>query len=428
MVSISGPLGRAAAHRATRRPPNRRAQGRTAAIAGFAVTGLLAVGAGPAAASPVSCGDTITTSATLHDDLTNCPGNGLVIDADNITLDLNGHTIDGDATPGASQPDAGIRLAGHHGVTLIGGTVQEFDTGVLLDAAPSNRLRRLTVLHNAPGRGIDLENHSDANDIRANTSASNTRAAIVMVDSDRNLVRDNTTRDSPAGGIVGHTASDNRIEHNLSTAGVDEGSNDNLIAHNTATGNPDVGIFAQGDRNIVEFNHVAENGDDIIFSGDHNIIVGNLVTDALGCDGGCGAGIAAEGGTDNLITANTINRTILEGIRVNEFEGAGGPPTIGTVVRANLVRGAGTDGIAVATSTDPASIGGTVKDTLVNRNVVIQAAHDGINVATAATTLSRNLALRNGNLGIEAVAGVIDGGGNHAFGNGNPAQCINIAC
>jgi hypothetical protein len=34
----------------------------------------------------------------------------------------------------------------------------------------------------------------------------------------------------------------------------------------------------------------------------------------------------------------------------------------------------------------------------------------------------------NHDLGITAVRGVIDGGGNQASGNGNPAQCTNIAC
>ena len=31
-------------------------------------------------------------------------------------------------------------------------------------------------------------------------------------------------------------------------------------------------------------------------------------------------------------------------------------------------------------------------------------------------------------LGIEAVFGVTDGGGNRAHGNGNPSQCTNVAC
>jgi hypothetical protein len=38
------------------------------------------------------------------------------------------------------------------------------------------------------------------------------------------------------------------------------------------------------------------------------------------------------------------------------------------------------------------------------------------------------MATRNRDLGIEAVAGVIDGGGNRASANGNPAQCTNVRC
>ena len=53
---------------------------------------------------------------------------------------------------------------------------------------------------------------------------------------------------------------------------------------------------------------------------------------------------------------------------------------------------------------------------------------DGIDVDVPATTLTRNIANRNRDLGIEAVPGVIDGGGNRAAGNGNPAQCTNIDC
>jgi hypothetical protein len=55
----------------------------------------LALTAGQASASHVSCGDTITADTTLDSDLVDCPSNGIVIGADDITLDLNGHTIDG---------------------------------------------------------------------------------------------------------------------------------------------------------------------------------------------------------------------------------------------------------------------------------------------------------------------------------------------
>src|SRR6476620_3587392 len=51
------------------------------------------------AANQPHCGDTITADTTLHKDLVNCPNNGIIIDADNVTLNLNGHTIDDNGKP-----------------------------------------------------------------------------------------------------------------------------------------------------------------------------------------------------------------------------------------------------------------------------------------------------------------------------------------
>jgi hypothetical protein len=42
--------------------------------------------------------------------------------------------------------------------------------------------------------------------------------------------------------------------------------------------------------------------------------------------------------------------------------------------------------------------------------------------------LADNLALSNADLGIEAVPGVTDGGGNVARHNGDQRQCTNIVC
>jgi hypothetical protein len=42
--------------------------------------------------------------------------------------------------------------------------------------------------------------------------------------------------------------------------------------------------------------------------------------------------------------------------------------------------------------------------------------------------LTKNTANDNGDLGIEAVSGVIYGGENTASGNGNPLQCLNVVC
>jgi hypothetical protein len=62
------------------------------------------VGAGQAFTRQMGCGDTITTDMTLDSDLVNCPNNGIVIGADNITLDLNGYTIAADGHVGRFLP------------------------------------------------------------------------------------------------------------------------------------------------------------------------------------------------------------------------------------------------------------------------------------------------------------------------------------
>jgi hypothetical protein len=77
------------------------------------------------------------------------------------------------------------------------------------------------------------------------------------------------------------------------------------------------------------------------------------------------------------------------------------------------------DGIRV----EPAATGTLLKANLTTRN-----GDDGIDVDSPATTVTANVANDNLDLGIEAVAGVTDGGGNRARGNGNPAQCVGVAC
>ena len=101
-------------------------------ILALAVAG--AMGGGRAPASHVACGDTITADTTLDNDLIDCPNNGIVIGADDITLDLNGHGIDGDGTEFADCPknefcDVGVANDGHDGVRIKGGTVREFGLG-----------------------------------------------------------------------------------------------------------------------------------------------------------------------------------------------------------------------------------------------------------------------------------------------------------
>ena len=113
---------------------------------------LLAVPA-TAGAHELACGATITSSTKLRADLVDCPGDGLVVGKDNITLDLGRRTVDGTGN------GVGIRLAGRRGVRIVNGTVRQFGIGIALDGARDNRVARV-ALHGHPVRGIDASNGS----------------------------------------------------------------------------------------------------------------------------------------------------------------------------------------------------------------------------------------------------------------------------
>ena len=148
----------------------------------------------------------------------------------------------------------------------------------------------------------------------------------------------------------------------------------------------------------------------MIVIGNNNVVTRNHITDAPGCpeDGevGCGVGISFEGGTGNLIAHNFVTGARNAGIRVAAFEPETWPsmPSCGATGRDGDV-----DGILVES---------TATGSLLEANIAIGAGDDGIDVDSPTTTLTRNLGLRNGDLGIEAVPGVTDGGGNKARGNG----------
>src|SRR5204862_1572982 len=113
------------------------------AILTFTVAGCLALSAGLASASHMGCGDTITTDTKLDSDLITCPDDGILIGADNVTLDLNHDTIDGPGFQPPSIRDFGVRFDGaHRGVTIRDGMIKDFYAGVGLPSG--NRVIRLS--------------------------------------------------------------------------------------------------------------------------------------------------------------------------------------------------------------------------------------------------------------------------------------------
>ena len=275
------------------------------------------------------------------------------------------------------------------------------------------------------------------------------------------MVRHNSV--SGGTGIVGFNASLIRIEHNAVSHSQDgiflyfsrdnvvrknaawanffdgvsaKASSGNLVSENATWDNAagvsleaEQGLEDRSNDNIVSRNVSVHDGISVLVdASDRNRIVGNRALEPVEHPPGFpipgGYGIVVDGGSDNVMAANTVERPALGGIRVQATPDWGGV-TVGNALRSNVVRDAGGDGIFVAAA---------VSGTLLEGNLASGTAEDGIDVESPAsgtppTTLTRNRAFRNGSLGIRAGLGVTDGGGNRARGNGDPAQCTsNIAC
>ncbi|MFI6316627.1 right-handed parallel beta-helix repeat-containing protein [Nonomuraea sp. NPDC050556] len=78
----------------------------------------------------VTCGSTLTSSVTLTEDLT-CPGDGLIIGADNVTIDLAEHTIRGAGSGTGVQ--VGPSGTAWTGTVIRDGRIEGFATSVGAD-------------------------------------------------------------------------------------------------------------------------------------------------------------------------------------------------------------------------------------------------------------------------------------------------------
>ncbi len=249
------------------------------AAAAWAATTTV-VGAGPASAAHVTCGQTITVSTTLDSDVGPC-SEGLVIGADNITLDLNGFTISG--TPAVGD-GPGVSMTGRTGVTVRNGTITQFDAGVAIIGGSRNTVTHLQLIDNRGttatdfGEGVHVFN-STGNTISHNLVRNNGPwGGISLIRSSDNLIENNqitgnnqsTTNTS---GIrlenVGQNASNaNTVRNNIvQGSGLDgiqlfAGASDNVISRNLVTHNNREGItaFAGARRNTIEDNQVRFNG------------------------------------------------------------------------------------------------------------------------------------------------------------------------
>jgi len=216
------------------------------------VLACLMICAVPTATANDLCGATILANLKLDHDLT-CAGDALIVGADDITIDLNGHTITGSGT------GSGILAVGRSGVVIEGGTIRNFLIGVQLAASTGVSVKEIRAMGNRDG--IFLIG-SSGNTIKENIASENSRVGVMLRpgairNSTENVVKENTLSDNANGVILVETPSGNVFKENIITgstnAGIalNGGVSGNVIKENTFGGNATGILFNLGSTGLL---------------------------------------------------------------------------------------------------------------------------------------------------------------------------------
>lgn len=398
--------------------------------------------AGTAAASDgIECGDIITADTTLTHDLGPCPGNGLIVRGDGITLDLGGHRIFADNVP---MEQVGIRIGRSHGVAVQNGTVEGFDAGVEIVGGGGNTVQHITAVNNIndmlePWRFERGEGPMDQPDVKeGNVSAGQWLAdmlcfygdGITVTSSDDNVIRHNVAMNNgPYGGITLVGDSDrNRVENNRAHA-------NNINSYTTradgSQGSALCGATLPGAPGMQRGREVQAMGIRIEGPGaDENVVEGNEVTDSalVGISIHsyvCIAPPGHPGGTEqpnehNVISKNRVSSTgderrFIDGefvsVERDSFADGIGSLSQGPILRVTCTSHNNTivDNHSSDNDRHGVSVHTTVENTEVSGNVAMRNGGSGIWVAgprlnpdgtvrtpgASNNTLERNRAFRN---------------------------------
>ncbi|MFF4189767.1 right-handed parallel beta-helix repeat-containing protein [Nonomuraea sp. NPDC001831] len=242
-----------------------------AAIARGAAACLLLLSATLMSANPaeatttaVACGDVLTTDTTLTADLT-CPAGALTIGADDVDLDLNGHTITGSGTGN------GLKATGRQGTTVRNGTITGFTYAIYIDyggaVLTATDVRLLAPVDVWPGTVTFTGTRKDAcllSGIRLvdgllTVDRCTVTGQTVLVRSSGSTIRNSAL----TGGTLTVSATDRGVfTRNVFDAfpmGLSNDSRRNLVQGNVFKNSPTAGIgagetFLPQDANTIEYN------------------------------------------------------------------------------------------------------------------------------------------------------------------------------
>ncbi len=301
----------------------------------------------------------LPANVTLAGSLTAPSGvNGITITADNVNIDLGGHTLTGSGVSTGIVTTAPERRA----ISIANGTIRGFANGIVLDASSGTSIRNVTVSGVAE-RGIVANFVATVDDCKVTSVG--TQGIVV---SNGSSVRNNlVSRAGTIGNFDGITVgADSLVERNTVTL---SGGDNIQVGQGTTVRNNTVAsaIVGRGinatDANLIENNNVRGNSLDGIAVGFACKVISNNLS-GNGTAAGQNGGILATGRQNEIVENHCSFEDFgiyVTGTRNIVSRNTSGEPTSGTnynIVPGNafgpIVNVAGANNfVGVANSTHP---------------------------------------------------------------------------
>lgn len=264
-------------------------------------------------------------------------GTAILVTADNVSLDLQGFTIEGDGT------GTGIQIESADGVTVRNGTIRNFDRGLLAENSSYGRFLDLVVADNV-NEGLHLRALSGASNghfvERLRASDNGGRGVVLEADS---------------GGIASgnqligiHSINSGEQGIQISAGGSGSEANGNIIRDGRIQGTVSQAALdlrsqfgtSRCNGNIIDNMQIVDNqhkGIALIGAGSDATLAGNIIKNSvIQGNGDDEPGISFEAIFGSHINGNLIENNV---VRENASHGIHLFGTLNGVVRGSMIRG-----------------------------------------------------------------------------------------
>jgi len=221
----------------------------------------------PVAASPASaavtnpaCGEVVQGNVNLTANL-NCSGDGIIVGADNVNINLNGYSITG---PGQQSSKVGVVIPNNNNIMVIGpGVIKGFQAGILATGSNNVQVKNIILKNNEiavfttgstntqvsdniiTNNNLGVASHSSRGaSLMSNLINSNQLAGVTLVNTHKAIITANNIEGGQNGLFLDAQSSENTINMNNVLHNVIDLNNANGLA-------PNINVNSYSDNNCM---------------------------------------------------------------------------------------------------------------------------------------------------------------------------------